>query len=128
MEYVARISVVSTGVNSSTSTSSGENRGLVVQAFGFSLQEELHDYYRLLAVLEQEAKRTLISMNSEGGDVNPFDRDHPSRNRPPLRQGGADRGVEMEIDDQTGGTSGLTLLRLKAWMQEPIERYASSCS
>ncbi|CAM9091251.1 unnamed protein product, partial [Ectocarpus fasciculatus] len=36
--------------------------GLVSQSFGYSIQEELHDYYRLLAVLEQELGR------SEGGD------------------------------------------------------------
>lgn len=31
--------------------------GLVSQSFGYSIQEELHDYYRLLAVLEQELGR-----------------------------------------------------------------------
>eukprot|EP01032_Pedospumella_encystans_P014403 gene14403-16542_t len=37
---------------------STDSNGVVVQAFGFALQEELHDYYRLLAVLEQELQRT----------------------------------------------------------------------
>ena len=32
--------------------------GLVSQSFGYSIQEELHDYYRLLAVLEQELGRS----------------------------------------------------------------------
>lgn len=31
--------------------------GLVSQSFGYAIQEELHDYYRLLAVLEQELGR-----------------------------------------------------------------------
>ena len=63
-----------------------ETRGLVVQAFGFALQQELLDYYRLLSILESEASR-----DSEGRDT------------------------EREA-------SGLTLLRLRAWMQEPLER------
>ena len=54
------------------------------------MQEELHDYYRLLAVLEQELMRKMSN------EVN---------------------GIEDE-----GGTSGLTLLRLRAWMHEPIDR------
>eukprot|EP01035_Chromulina_nebulosa_P017803 gene17803-23411_t len=33
--------------------------GLLAQAFSFAIQEELHDYYRLLAVLEQELNRPL---------------------------------------------------------------------
>lgn len=79
-------------------------------------QEELHDFYRLLAVLEQElllksADRaaslrgtTLKSaLTAKGGD------------RP--KQGSNDAGGEVG-----GGTAGLTLLRLRAWLQEPIER------
>lgn len=39
-----------------------DSQGLVVQAFGFALQEELQDYYRLLAVLEQEiSKQNLVT-------------------------------------------------------------------
>lgn len=63
-----------------------ETRGLVVQAFGFALQQELLDYYRLLSILESEASR-----------------------------GSESRDTEREA-------SGLTLLRLRAWMQEPLER------
>ena len=32
--------------------------GLVSQSLGYAIQEELHDYYRLLAVLEQELDRS----------------------------------------------------------------------
>lgn len=52
-------------------------KGLVVQAFGFALQQELQDYYRLLSILEAEVSKE---------------------------------------------DSGLTLLRLRAWMSEPLER------
>lgn len=34
--------------------------GLVSQSFGYAIQEELHDYYRLLAVLEQELGRNEV--------------------------------------------------------------------
>ena len=65
-------------------------RGLVVHALGFALQEELHDYYRLLAVLEQElGRRTKALRDSKG---------------------------------RSAGLVGLTLLRLRVWVQEPLER------
>ena len=63
-----------------------DTKGIVVQAFGFALQQELHDYFRLLAILEAE-----VSKDRGGG-------------------GGA------------GEANGLTLLRLRAWMSEPLER------
>jgi gamma-tubulin complex component 3 len=69
-----------------TKVESNEAIGLISQAFAFALQEELHDYYRLLAVLEQEIHRLTTNQS------------------------------------EAQGTSGLTLLRLRAWMQEPIER------
>lgn len=59
--------------------------GLIVQAFVYSLQEELHDYYRLLAILEQELYR-------------------------------------VDVHEPNDESSGLTLLRLRVWMQEPLER------
>jgi len=62
-----------------------DTKGVVVQAFGFALQQELHDYFRLLAILEAEVSK------ERGG-------------------GGA------------GEANGLTLLRLRAWMSEPLER------
>lgn len=91
------------------------------------LQEELHDYYRLLAVLEQEARRTSAALISgiESGEapLHVVSNKHSGGNRhtSSTTAGGGplSSGVEM---DAGGGTSGLTLLRLKAWMQEPIER------
>lgn len=62
--------------------------GLIAQAFAFSLQNALNDYYRLLAVLEQELSRSSIP----------------------------------ELEKSKEGTNGLTLLRLRAWMQEPLDR------
>jgi gamma-tubulin complex component 3 len=66
-------------------------RGLVMHALGFALQEELHDYYRLLAVLEQELGRRVKLLQS----------DHQNKG---------------------GSSSGLTLMRLRAWVAEPLER------
>lgn len=63
------------------------NKGQVVQAFAFSLNEELHDYYRLLAVLDVELND--LTNNDNGDD---------------------------------GGSRGITLLRLRAWIQEPLDR------
>ena len=65
-------------------------RGLVMHALGFALQEELHDYYRLLAVLEQELGRRTKALRDAKG--------------------------------RTAGLVGLTLLRLRVWVQEPLDR------
>ncbi len=64
------------------------------------LQEELNEYYRLLAVLEQEARRTEATLQADS----------------------ARRPAQTAEVDLAGGSSGLTLLRMKAWMQEPLER------
>lgn len=61
-----------------------DRRGLVAQAFAYALQEQLQDYFRLLAVLEVELVRT----------------------------------VQATATD----FQGLTLLRLRSWMQLPMER------
>ena len=66
-----------------------ETKGLVVQAFGYALQLELHDYYRLLAILEAEVSKTTTGSAAAVG---------------------------------AGDGGGLTLLRLRAWMSEPLER------
>ena len=84
------------------------SRGLAVQAFSFALQEELHDYYRLLAVLEQELARKIITENTPAPAVSP--EDTPS-----------DSSIWVTSVNPKG-TSGLTLLRLRAWMQEPMDR------
>lgn len=74
-----------------------EPRGVVVQAFCYALQAELHDYYRLLSVLEKEMNvRTSAKSASDGQNGN----------------GGG----------EAAAASGLTLLRMRAWMQEPLER------
>lgn len=67
-------------------------KGLVAQAFGFALQEELHDYYRLLAVLEQElARKSERMLQASSSD---------------------EKSLEEE---RFGSSSGLTVLRLRAW-------------
>ena len=70
-------------------TKDAVNKGQVVQAFAFSLNEELHDYYRLLAVLDVELN-DLTSSN--------------------------------HANDDSAGSHGITLVRLRAWIQEPLDR------
>ena len=87
------------------------SRGLAVQAFSFALQEELHDYYRLLAVLEQELARKVTAQDTPSLP-NSADREGEG-------EGDSSRWVGS-VDDR--GASGLTLLRLRAWIQEPMDR------
>ena len=157
------------------------SRGLAVQAFTYALQEELHDYYRLLAVLEQELARKIANnennksgildksdntYNNGGGNNSNGNRNsngsknhyndnygnngHASivdsrrfntpsqninRNGNQTQGQGQGQGLdnsqshENETNSTTwvssvdaNATSGLTLLRLKAWMQDPLDR------
>jgi gamma-tubulin complex component 3 len=75
-----------------------EIKGLIAQAFGHTLQHSLHDYYRLLAVLEQELSRS----------------QHP-----------AATAIGPSDESSGSGTTGLSLIRLRVWMQEPLERSPS---
>lgn len=84
------------------------SRGLAVQAFSFALQEELSDYYRLLAVLEQELARKIITENTPKPSASPEDMPSDS--------------TKWVTSLDPKGASGLTLLRLRAWMQEPMDR------
>lgn len=100
-------------------------------------QEELHDYYRLLAVLEQELQRTTPGKNTQMRPSNllQFRQSSTAANRGSGNSGG-DTVIEADGEVGIGGArsaavdslaattepSGLTLLRLKAWLQEPIER------
>jgi hypothetical protein len=90
------------------------------------LQEELHDYYRLLAVLEQEmqitSKTGILSAayKLESRLVQkPVDLQSHRRRSGETGKTGAEGSAEVEGD---AGAPGLTLLRLRAWLQEPIER------
>ena len=84
------------------------SRGLAVQAFSFALQEELSDYYRLLDVLEQELARKIITESTPEASVS--SEDIPSDS------------TKWVTSLDPKGASGLTLLRLRAWMQEPMDR------
>ena len=76
---------------------------MISQAFGFALQEELHDYYRLLAILDQELNRRNERMAvSTGSDAKEFDNEFEK--------------------EKALSSSGLTILRLRAWMEEPLDR------
>lgn len=85
------------------------------------MQEELNDYYRLLAVLEQELQittQTQVAGGSNATAARPLSlltQRSATANGPQQRDGASP-------EDTVSGTSGLTLLRLKAWLQEPIER------
>ena len=86
-----------------------ESRGVVVQSFCFALQAELHDYYRLLSVLEKDMATRTAALDQVGA---------PSRD---IASGNSAAG-SAAATPPSEGTSGLTLLRLRAWMQEPLER------
>jgi gamma-tubulin complex component 3 len=104
--------------------------GLVVQAFGFAIQEELQDYYRLLAVLEQEVQRppasTAQQQQMSAQFLAPTQENDLKFASKPARHGDASDATATAALVVVGGTpvtaSNLTLLRLKAWMQEPLER------
>lgn len=76
-------------------------RGLVPQAFAYAVQEELHDYYRLLAVLELELSKSATKGATKSGT-----------------------GAVVAADASSGGVeyNGLTLLRMHTWMQQPFDR------
>lgn len=61
----------------------------------------MHDYFRLLSVLEQEAKRSSSL---------------------PITSSSAVVVSTTGTGDGNEEPSGLTLLRMRAWMQEPIDR------
>lgn len=102
--------------------------GLIAQAFGFAIQEELQDYYRLLAVLEQEIHREnhmhqslsanfLTDSNTPTATTNNSHTNHMVDTRFVSKSA---RTPGQPAQQSVG--MNLTLLRLKTWMQEPLER------
>lgn len=74
----------------------------------------MHDYYRLLAVLENELKQRGVITDSK-----------KQKKLDLLKENaiGTDMALLRNSDNnRQNGTEGLTLLRLKAWMQEPLDR------
>jgi len=119
----------------------GSERGLVAQAFVFALETELHDYYRLLAVLEQELARKVRAVergSSASGsarniDVKTLTTNSDMAERNGFAVGGNSCGVPhmggditTHIDaaaaESVKDGEGLSLLQLRAWMLEPTER------
>lgn len=100
--------------------------GLVVQAFGFAIQEELQDYYRLLAVLEQEVQRPPAAAAQQqqmsAQFLAPTQENDLKFASKPTRHTDATDAVVVAGGSSMVTASNLTLLRLKAWMQEPLER------
>jgi hypothetical protein len=92
------------------------------------MQEELHDYYRLLAVLEQElqitAKTGILSAAYQDERrlvQRPEDLQSHRRHRSNAETGKVEATGSSAVEGDAGAP-GLTLLRLRAWLQEPIER------
>jgi len=81
-------------------------RGLMAQALCASLEEDLSDYYRLIAVLE-----TQLDSDGTGGG---FGGAHGPGSASSVGAGG---GSALH-----GGGSGLTLRRLSVWAADPLER------
>ncbi|CAN0293769.1 unnamed protein product, partial [Phaeothamnion confervicola] len=91
----------------------GGGDGLVRQAFAAALQEELTDYYRLIAVLEGQ-----LNSNSDSAS-------HAAAQ--PLGPAAAGAGAAASEFSTAAGSGntiapGLTLLRLGVWATEPLER------
>ena len=95
-----------------TKVETASSRGLIAQAFGFSLQEELSDYYRLLTVLEGELVRTAQEI---------LDRESKALEE---EKNGKKQEEKLDENEEEHSDSipGLSLMRLRAWMSEPIER------
>ena len=98
------------------------SRGLAVQAFSFALQEELHDYYRLLAVLEQELARKIIAESTPTPTNTPSPPPPHAHAHYVTPEDTAPDSSKWVTSLDPKGASGLTLLRLRAWMQEPMDR------
>ena len=135
----AYIKSANTGSGSGDVAGSSIGKGIVVQSFGSALEVELQDYFRLLSILENEMSRRsrtrlgsrVNSMASEdkfGGlevEEPHMGRDDAFGTNGSVRRGGGDIApatAENENDSQKPGGEGLTLLRLRMWMQEPLER------
>lgn len=82
-------------------------------------QDELNDYYRLLTVLEREVLRA-------NKDLESFNEEDSLFTATPLsaRNGKVEGGpIEAQVEEgNAGNAAGLTLLRMRTWMQEPIDR------
>jgi gamma-tubulin complex component 3 len=94
--------------------------GLVSQSFGYAIQEELHDYYRLLAVLEQELGRS--------GEANAAPPSAALQKKETARR--LAHGHSASLSGESKGVSGdpavvscgLSLIRLRVWLNTPLER------
>jgi len=102
----------------------------------------LNDYYRLLAVLEQDLTRTSTASSSSSSShvtapaIIPTDhyRHHHHNRGIPTHTSeyelwGINHSHDLNGDDDhrkrrsgDDGSDGMTLLRLRAWLYEPIER------
>jgi gamma-tubulin complex component 3 len=103
--------------------------GLFAQSFACAVDKELEDYYRLLAVLEQELSRKVEIGNGSSNSSSSRSSSGSSGvggygSSSSSRSSRADPSEELHSAAEVAAadSSGLTLIRLRAWMQEPIER------
>lgn len=82
--------------------------GLVPQALAAALQEEIAEYYRLLVVIENEAKYNnhMLTTSVQSAGPSPFE----------SGRGGKEEKSEVMVE------VGLTLYRLRAWLAEPMDK------
>ncbi len=131
----AYIKSANSGRGSGDVSGSSIGKGIVVQSFGSALEEELQDYFRLLSILENEmTKRSRsrlgprVNSTATGDEFGGLQVDEPHigagafGSNESVKRGGAPvpTMAEDETIEPSGG--GLTLLRLRMWMQEPLER------
>jgi hypothetical protein len=84
----------------------------------------LHDYYRLLAILEQELLKSSTKMPATDFYLQNQSIAQYQYQVSTIPSTYRDKAYESKSNDQEpiSMNYGLTILRLKAWMQEPIER------
>jgi hypothetical protein len=131
----------STTINNGTMSSSRNSnyKGVLVEAFGYAIQEEMQDYYRLLAVLEQEILRTRTNNNHTNNNhnlqVTVIEQVYQSK---PLRSNNNNNNSNSASNNNNNNinninnnnnnnnininTNRLTLLRLHAWLQTPFTK------
>jgi hypothetical protein len=152
--YIASSSA-SSSANASSSSSKSDSasasasavaggKGIVVQAFGSALEGELEDYFRLLSILEKEVGKTgASSINSSGNSrssgLGGVRLDEPGAPGNALGTMGTQQQEQQEEGDHKNHShnahsdkspaagGGLTLLRLRMWLQEPMERLYVFC-
>lgn len=99
----------------------GGSNGLMVQAFCASLEEDLSDYYRLIAVLETQLQHDWATSTATAADRNTDPNGAPSFSSV-LRAASASVIGNRAQKPHHAKHARLTLRRLLVWAMDPIER------